>query len=176
MASIIGREPKEQAINVTENEWIEHSQGLKEVIQTAKTLLRKAKKKVYINSDFPISELYEELQFLVDNSVDVHLFGFYELGRVPIGVNVFSHQHKMKIDHVCTRLMIAVDEQEIFMAESYGNKVEWRGTRTNNELMVKIVCEHIHNDILLLLIREKVGRDMYDEVDMFHKMARKRWL
>lgn len=176
MASIIGREPKEQAINVTENEWIEHSQGLKEVIQTAKTLLRKAKKKVYINSDFPISELYEELQFLVDNSVDVHLFGFYEFGRVPIGVNVFSHQHKMKIDHVCTRLMIAVDEQEIFMAESYGNKVEWRGTRTNNELMVKIVCEHIHNDILLLLIREKVGRDMYDEVDMFHKMARKRWL
>lgn len=176
MASIVGREPREKAVNVTENEWIEHSQGLKDVIQTAKTLLRKAKQKVYINSDFPISELYEELQFLVDNNVAVHIFGFYELGRVPLGVNVFSHQHKMKIDHVCTRLLIAVDEQEVFMAESYGNKVEWRGTRTNNELIVKVVCEHIHNDIYLLLIRENVGRDLYEEVDMHSKLARKRWL
>ena len=176
MASIIGKEPKEKAVNVTDTEWIEHSQGIKDVIQTARNLLRKAKDKVYINSDFPISELYDDLQFLVDNNTEVYLFGFYELGKVPLGVNVFSHEHKMKIDHVCTRLLIAVDEQEVFLAESYGSKSEWRGTRTNNELIVKIVCEHIHNDIYLLLIREKAGRDLYDEVDMHNKMARKRWL
>lgn len=176
MASIIGKEPKDKVINVAENEWLEHSQGLKEVVQTAKSLLRKAKHRVYINSDFPITELYEELQFLVDNNVDVYIFAFYELGRVPLGINVYSHEHKMKIDHVCTRLLIAVDEQEVYMAESYGEAVEWRGTRTNNELMVKIVCEHIHNDIYLLLLRERFGRDLYDEVDMHSKLARKRWL
>jgi hypothetical protein len=176
MASIIGKDPKEKAVNLTETEWVEHSQGLKDVIETARNILRKAEKKVYINSDFPISELYDDLQLLVDKNVEIYVFGFYELGRLPLGINVFSHEHKMKIDHVCTRLLIAIDEKEVFMAESYGNKAEWRGTRTNNELMAKIVCEHIHNDIYLLLIREKTGRDLYDEVDMHSKMARKRWL
>lgn len=176
MASIIGKEPKDKVINVADNEWLEHSQGLKEVVQTAKSILRKAKQRVYINSDFPITELYEELQFLVDNNVEVFLFAFYEMGRVPVGVNVFSHQHKMSIDHVCTRLLISVDEQEVYMAESYGNNVEWRGTRTNNELVVKVVGEHIHNDIYLLLLRERFGRDLYDEVEMYSKFARKRWL
>lgn len=176
MASIITKESKEKVISVAENEWIEHVQGLKDITKTAKGMLRKAKKQVYINSDFPITELYEELQFLVDNNIDVYIFSFYELGRVPLGVNVFSHEHKMKIDHVCTRLLIAVDEIEVFFAESEPDRAEWRGTRTNNGLMVKVVCEHIHNDIYLLLLREKFGRDLYDEVDMHNKMARKRWL
>lgn len=176
MASIIGQKKVDNIINVAEDEWIEHSQGLNEVVNAAKLILKKAKKKVYINSDFPITEIFDELQFLVNNKVEVYLFSFHEIRKVPIGVNVYSHNHKMSIDHVCTRLMIAVDEDEVFMAENVEKGEGWRGTRTNNSLLVKVVCEHIHNDIYLLLIREKYGRSIYEEVDMKAHFARKEFM
>ena len=176
MASIIGQKKIESIISVAEDEWIEHSQGIDEVIAAAKLILKKAKKKVYINADFPVTEFYDELQFLVNNKVEIYMFSFHEMKKVPLGVDVYSHNHKMPIDHVCTRLMIAVDEDEVFMAENDETGNGWRGTRTNNSLMVKIVCEHIHNDIYLLLIRQKYGRSIYEDVDMKSHFSRKEFL
>ena len=138
MSSIVGHKKLDNIINVAEDEWIEHSQGLGEVVNAAKLILKKAKVKVYINADFPITEIYDELQFLVNNKVDVYIFSFHEIKKVPVGVNVYSHNHKMPIDHVCTRLMIAVDEDEVFFAENTENGDGWRGTRTNNSLLVKV--------------------------------------
>lgn len=176
MSSIIGQKKIDSIINVAEDEWIEHSQGIDEVIAAAKLILKKAKSKVYINADFPMTEIYDELQFLVNNNVEVYIFSFHELRKVPLGVNVYSHNHKMPIDHVCTRLMIAVDEDEVFLAENMETGDGWRGTRTNNSLLVKVVCEHIHNDIYLLLIRQKFGRNVYEEVDMKSYLERKEFL
>ena len=176
MASIIGQKKIESIISVAEDEWIEHSQGIDEVIAAAKLILKKAKKKVYINADFPVTEIYDELQFLVNNKVEVYMFSFHEMKKVPLGVDVYSHNHKMPIDHVCTRLMIAVDEDEVFIAENEEAGDGWRGTRTNNSLLVKIVCEHIHNDIYLLLIRQKYGRSIYEDVDMKSHFSRKEFL
>lgn len=37
-------------------------------------------------------------------------------------------------------------------------------TVTGNKLFVKIMSEHIHNDIYLLKLRELYGRGMYDKI------------
>lgn len=177
MASIIGRDPEEKKVKLADNEWFEHIQGFKNVVLNARAVLKKAKSSVYINADFPITELWDELEFLVDNDIIVSVFSFYDLGKVPAGVNVFTHNHKMQLNHVCTRLMIAVDEQEILLADSYGEENDWRGTKTNNPLMVNLVCEHIHNDIYLMQIRLKYGREIYDNVmmdDSFERMRREK--
>ena len=176
MASILGNVKTDKIISVTEDEWIEHSNGFEAVASAARLILKKAKKKVYINTDFPITELYDELQFLVNNNVEVYIFSFYEIKKIPAGVFVYSHNHKMPIDHVCTRLMIAVDETEVFLAENREQSDGWKGTRTNNDLLVKVICEHIHNDIFLLLIRQKYGRGIYEEVNMQEYMSRKKFL
>ena len=77
MSSIIGQKKIDSIINVAEDEWIEHSQGFDEVIAAAKLILKKAKSKVYINADFPMTEIYDELQFLVNNTVDVFISSFH---------------------------------------------------------------------------------------------------
>ena len=64
----------------------------------------------------------------------------------------------------------------MFFAENMESGDGWRGTRTNNSLLVKVVCEHIHNDIYLLLIRQKYGRSIYEEVDMKAHFERKEFL
>ena len=172
MSSILKEKVPYTQIDVADEEWFEHIHGFNDVVAAAKSILKSAKMDVYINADFPITQLREELEFLVDNNINVCIFSFYNLGKIPAGINVYSHNHKMKINHVCTRLMIAVDEQEILIADSYGEDARWRGTRTNNPLMVDVVCEHIHNDIYLMQIRQKYGREIYDNVkthDNFEK-------
>lgn len=172
MSSIITKRPEDNIINVAEDEWLEHVQGFKDVLVAARAILKRARSSVFINADFPITELVEELEFLVDNNVEVSIFSFYDLGKVPVGVRVFTHNHKMNINHVCTRLMIAVDEEEIFISDCNSVTGEWRGTRTNNPLMTAVVCEHIHNDIYLMKFRKKYGREVYEEImisDMFEQ-------
>ena len=38
---------------------------------------------------------------------------------------------------------------------------EWAGTVSNNALFIKILCEHIHNDIYLLKLKERYGKEIY---------------
>ncbi len=164
MSSIITKETEDRKINLAEGEWVEHVQGFRNVVDSAKAILKRAKENVFINADFPIAELYEELEFLVDNNVSVSVFSFYDLGKVPEGIRVFTHNHKMKINHVCTRLMIAIDEEEILISNYDTETEEWKGTRTNNPLVASVVCEHIHNDIYLMKFRKKYGREVYEEI------------
>lgn len=174
MSSIITKKSEDNIINVAENEWIEHVQGFKDVLTTAKAVLKRAKVSAFINADFPITEFVEEFEFLVDNNVEVSIFSFYDLGKIPDGVRVFTHNHKMKINHVCTRLMIAIDEEEIFISDWNSDTGEWRGTRTNNPLMTAVVCEHIHNDIYLMKFRKKYGREVYEEIMISDVFEQKR--
>ncbi len=155
-----------------DDEWFRHISGFDNIVLYARNLLKQAKTSVYINADFPVSEFKDELKFLIDNNVNVTLFSFYEAGKVPAGVHVYSHNHKMKITHVCKRLMIAVDEKEALLADRRNENGEWHGTLTNNELMVSVVCEHIHNDIYLMQLRKEYGREIYEGVktgDEFEK-------
>ncbi len=174
MSSIITRESADKKISLAEDEWIEHVQGFENVVSSAKALLKRAKESVFINADFPIKELVEELEFLVDNNISVFVFSFYDLGKVPEGVRVFTHNHKMRINHVCTRLMIAIDEEESLISNYNTETGEWQGTRTNNPLLASVVCEHIHNDIYLMKFRQKYGREVYEEIMVSDDFERKR--
>lgn len=174
MSSIIIRKPEVKKINVAEDEWVEHAKGFEDVLNLAKTILKRASESVFINADFPVTELKEELEFLVDNNISVSIFSFYDLGKVPEGVRVYTHNHKMNINHVCTRLMIVIDEAEVLISSYNADTGEWKATRTNNSLMASVVCEHIHNDIYLMRFRKKYGREVYGEILVSDEFEKKR--
>ena len=58
--------------------------------------------------------------------------------------------------------MMVVDEKVVIIADYYKDRNMWFGSITNNKLMISIVAEHIHNDIYLLNLRNKYGKEIYD--------------
>jgi len=59
--------------------------------------------------------------------------------------------------------MIVADNEFLIMADGSGQNELWKGTESNEKLLVKLMAEHIHNDIYLLKIRDKYGKEIYDD-------------
>lgn len=136
--------------------------GFETVIFKAKEILKSAKKEVYINADFDLSCFDEELRILKENEVRVIVFSFYEL-EFKSDVEFYSHNRKMNKFHTSSRFMLVVDNEISLIADRGMGLQEWNGTISNNLLFIKILSEHIHNDIYLLKLRDRYGKEIYDD-------------
>lgn len=135
--------------------------GFDTVIFKAKNMLKKAKHEVYINADFNLTCLSEELKILRENKVRVIVFSFYNI-ELGCDVEFYSHYRDMQKEHRPSRFMMVVDQEISLMADGGSGLQEWNGTVSNNSLAIKILCEHIHNDIYLLKLRDRYGKEIYD--------------
>lgn len=135
--------------------------GFDTAIFKAKEILKKAKNEVYINADFDLTCLSEELKLLKENNVRVIVFSFY---NIELGCNVefYSHYRNVHKEHKASRFMLVVDNEISLIADSGAELQEWNGTISNNPLSIKILSEHIHNDIYLLKLRDRYGKEIYD--------------
>lgn len=150
--------------------------GYDTAIYKIKEILRSAQKEIFINTDCSLEELKEDLEKLVKKGIKIVIFSFYEIQNPVSGVDYFTHGRKREKDFQETRLMVVVDNEVIIMADGSNQNTMWRGTESNEKLFVKIIAEHIHNDIYLLKIRDKYGKEIYDDylrIDtFFEKKAR----
>lgn len=136
--------------------------GFETVIFKAKEILKTAKNEVYINADFDLSCFSEELQILKENKVRVVVFSFYNLD-LGCDVEFYSHNRSMNKSHIASRFMLVVDNEISLIADRGTGLQEWNGTISNNLLFIKILSEHIHNDIYLLKLRDRYGKEIYDD-------------
>lgn len=137
--------------------------GFNTAIYKAKEILKEAECDVYINADFDVSCLSDELNCLVQKGVKIFVFSFYEIETCLEGVKYFSHNRRVKDSHIHTRLMLAVDNHVALAANGNCSLETWSGIVSNNKLFIRIITEHIHNDIYMLKIRNKYGKAVYDE-------------
>lgn len=135
--------------------------GFDTAILKAKKILNDANNEVYINADFDLSSLREELRLLKERNVRVVVFSFYDL-EIGCEVEFYSHNRRMPNDHIASRLMLVVDNEISLIADRGNQLQEWNGTLSNNALAIKILSEHIHNDIYLLKLRNRYGKEIYD--------------
>ena len=135
--------------------------GFETVIFKAKSILKNARSEVYINADFDLTCLNEELTILKENKVRVIVFSFYEIA-LGCDVEFYSHYRKLDKEHKPSRFMLVVDNEISLMADMATELQGWNGTLSNNALAVKILSEHIHNDIYLLKLRDRYGKEIYD--------------
>ncbi|RDU22512.1 TrmB family transcriptional regulator [Anaerosacchariphilus polymeriproducens] len=135
--------------------------GFETTIFKAKAILKNAKNEVYINADFDLSCFKEEFQTLKENKVRVVVFSFYDLD-LECGVEFYSHYRNMNKGHLASRFMLVVDNEISLIADRGTELKEWNGTVSNNVLFTKILSEHIHNDIYLLKLRDRYGKEIYD--------------
>ena len=138
-------------------------QGFETVMFKAKEWLSKAKKEAYLNMDFPIQLLKKELHEALEKGVRIILFSFYELDMEGLPIEFYTHGRKLKTSMGGTRFMMVVDGAEVLIANGNKERGTWNGHVTNNELMISIVSEHIHNDIYLLRLRDRYGSQIYEE-------------
>jgi sugar-specific transcriptional regulator TrmB len=136
--------------------------GFKAILYKAKDMIANAQREVYLNADFNLEDLTEDIKQLVDRGIRVVVFSFYSMNIPVKNVAFYSHMMKMGKEHAPSRLMVVVDETMVLVADATKNQEKWIGTVTNNSLMIKIISEHIHNDIYLLKLREKYGKEIDD--------------
>ena len=135
--------------------------GFDTTIFKAKKFLKEAKKEVYINADFDLTCFCEEFRLLKENKVRVIVFSFYKI-QTGCGVEFYSHDRTMEKEHKPSRFMMVVDNEISLIADRETEFQEWSGTVSNNALFTKILSEHIHNDIYLLKLRDRYGKEIYD--------------
>lgn len=135
--------------------------GFDTAIFKAKNILKQAKSQVYINADFDLDCLSEELKLLQENKVRVIVFSFYNI-ELGCDVEFYSHYRKIHKEHKASRFMLVVDNEISLIADRGAVQQEWNGTISNNPLSIKILSEHIHNDIYLLKLRDRYGKEIYD--------------
>lgn len=148
--------------------------GYQTMIQKAKKILHESEEEVYINSDFSIDFLEDEIKDLKERGVKVIVFSFYDICTDPSKIEYYSHYRPLDVNHNASRLMIAVDKKMALIADGSGSEGVWKGTISNNTLLIKILSEHIHNDIYLLKLRNKYGREIYEEFLFVHTDFEKR--
>lgn len=137
--------------------------GYDTAVSKTKELFQNVQNEVYINTDCSLEEMRKELEALVQRGIRVILFSFYEIENPIEGVSYFSHGRKREKGFQPTRFMIVADNEFLIMADGSGQNELWKGTESNEKLLVKLMAEHIHNDIYLLKIRDKYGKEIYDD-------------
>lgn len=137
--------------------------GLDTAVFKVKELLKKAEREIYINTDMDLKDIDEELKALTQKGIRVVVFSFYRIEKGVEGVCYFSHEREKKEDFQPSRLMLAVDKEIALMAEKSTSEAEWKGMVSSHKMFVRMISEHIHNDIYLLKIRDKYGKEIYDD-------------
>ena len=140
--------------------------GFETAIARAGKLLEDAQQEVYLNADFDLSCFREIFHCLKEKGVRIVVFSFYELGLNREDVEFYTHGG-MLTGHQPSRLMLVTDRQMTLTADC-GALDHWSGTVSNNELMVKILTEHIQHDINLLRLHEKYGLEIHGDELTLH--------
>lgn len=134
--------------------------GFETAVFKAKTILKDARHEVYMNADFDLSCFREEFSMLKENRVRIVVFSFYDV-NVGDDAEFYSHYRNMKQGHTASRLMLTVDDEISLIADRGTTLQDWNGTVSNNRLFIKILSEHIHNDIYLLKLKNRYGKEIY---------------
>ena len=138
--------------------------GFDIIIEKAKSILRNAKKEVFMNTDIDLEMLSEELSGAAKRGVRIVVFSFVELSVSCKEIEIYSHERNRTAENTNRRFMIVADNLVAMVADADNGRSNWTGTVTNNSLMKSIVREHIHNDIYMLKLRQLYGPQIYEKI------------
>lgn len=134
--------------------------GLPTILMKAEDIVRNSQNEIYINTDMKLDFLETALTKVRKKGTRVIVYSFYNIGDSQ-NYELYTHGREEKEEK--TRLMVVADG-EIALVAGIDGQGQWQGTVTGNKLFVKIMSEHIHNDIYLLKLRDMYGREMYDRI------------
>lgn len=135
------------------------------LILKTKEYLESAKKEIYINTNYPLNVFEKEIENIIKKGVRIILFSFgnYEVKNTKI--EFYKKTQLNEKEAMKKRIMLVVDDKKVLVASGYLNG-DFVGTFTNNDLLVDIIAEHIHNDIYLLKLEDKHGNNWFKQMKL----------
>lgn len=139
--------------------------SFEEVKNKIKSVLKKAKHKVFINTNLDLLEFERDFKALKERSVKVILFSFDNKEYKELGIETYLRKSfNPNITNKQKRIMVSVDESHAIISSNYEG--DFNGIYSENRLLVNIVIEHIRNDINILKLN-----DLYGEESIFSSVA-----
>ncbi|HIB7324271.1 TPA: TrmB family transcriptional regulator [Escherichia coli] len=129
-----------------EREFIYNVSGFDNLHQKAKEMLSSAECEIYLNTDFDLHFLKNEICEALNRHVRVIVFSFNKLITPDLRVELyyrFNHEEEYYPSH---RFMLVVDMKTVMV---FSQRAESLGLYSNNRLLINIIAEHIHSDIYL---------------------------
>lgn len=138
--------------------------GFDNIILEVKDILKHATHDIYINTDFDLDVFSEEFTELEEEGVKITAFSFYDVDKGNENVELHSHGRNKAENAFSSRLMLA-EYDTISIAASRNSRFDdWSAIVSNIPLNVRMIEEHIHNDIYMLKLRENYGKQIYNEI------------
>ena len=147
--------------------------GYFNILGKIRTMLYGAEEEVYMNTDMELEQFDDCFSHLERKGVDVYIFSFRDTDYKRTNVHIFTHKYKPSIQ---SRMMLVIDMHSVLVANHLTNPNDWMGTITKNDLMVNIITEHIHHDIYLLRLKNKLNQslfELYPDLGISSKFERK---
>ncbi|OPJ58561.1 TrmB family transcriptional regulator [Clostridium oryzae] len=148
--------------------------GFDTIVANVKSLLQSAEKEVYMNTDFDLQLFSKEFKTLRERNVRIVIFSFSKLDHDGLDIEFYTHNDPICEEQRPSRIMLVADIDVTIVADKSQGKDNWFGTITNNALMVSIMAEHIHNDIYLLKLKQKYGKNIMDDKILLDTMLERR--
>lgn len=127
--------------------------GIENIVHKVRQIINNAQNDIYINLDFDLTLIQGDIINAANRGIKVTIFSFYNVELDVENVKVYSHHKEHESDYTPGRLIVAVDNEMVIIADNNTERDVWYAVVTNNKLMIKIASEHIHNDIYLLKLR-----------------------
>lgn len=148
-------------------------EGYDNIVAKTKELLLSAEKEVYINTDMNLSRFKNEFIKITQRGVRIIAFSFSDYVGENLPIELYTHG-RSSCDGKETRIMLVVDCKKTLVADRGPHREEFIGVFTDNILLASIVSEHIHNDIYLLKLRDKYGKNLITDDIKINTILEKR--
>ncbi len=135
---------KDYFINIT---------GIENILLKVRSMIDSSKKEIYLNTDFDIKLIQDNLYEAVRRGVRVIIFSFGKLHDIDESlIEIYIRDESKKEEINSQRIMLTVDLEETLVASQSNSEVT--AIFTNNSTFNLIVSEHIHSDIYISKIKK----------------------
>lgn len=106
-----------------------------------------SQKEIYLNTDFDLELFSEDIKLAVERGIRIIIFSFNRIKKVHPAIELYTRLEEDETLYPSSRFMMVVDMKTALIFSNSNSQSQ--GVFTNNDLMLKIVAEHIHSDIYL---------------------------
>lgn len=128
-------------------EFIFNLTGYDAWLKKVRETFHSAEKEIYLNTDFDLEIFKDELAEVIKRGVRVIVFSFNRIKKTHPAIELYSRLDEEESLYPSRRFMMVIDMKKALIFSNTENSSQ--GVFTNNDLMLKIVAEHIHGDIYL---------------------------
>ncbi|GAB6090757.1 TrmB family transcriptional regulator [Spirochaeta dissipatitropha] len=165
---------KKQNHDVADQYW--NIEGHSNCIQKACSLISSAETEIFLHTNLPFTVFKQEIKQALDRGVRIIAFSFIPVDLEGIeGIELYYDDKFGIAPSADKRLMLAVDLDRVLLAGGRENS-GFLGTYSHNNLLVAIIAEHIHHDIYLYKLEQKLGANLIDDSIKMHSLLENNFL